>query len=452
MRKAALKTFLILALGAMIFASLFSFVYAFADDATAETEYPETFRFDLELEGVTDYAIDDNGYIFASSEGVTTVRGENMARYGFEATNVDISEGVFYCSNGGVTFYSEDGATWTSCDGHGFDEPLSSLYVDDIIYNVVTGSGISIYNLTTDEIDRETLSGFSLMKECGEKLYAVCDDCLYEIDGYDATEVEISYTDYSAADGVSTGTASLSSWSETLENPDNLSFEVGTLAEGAFISEIDLASIFDETFDVFDTFEVTESSSPAAGDQVLILCRSGNAYVVAAGLSVYILRCEGVENVETALVSTSEGSGTVSEPTLCSYLIPVICDAVAKDDLDSVDGSKVQICGFLSAEDYPFLYCDFYLVSYETEGVAGYGFVPERYVTIGSFGEALTEFDDEDFSDDNYILTVVLILIVIALVLVAAGYIVFIATRSKKKGKAGEDETDEIEEDRDEDE
>ncbi len=451
MRKAALKTFLILALGAMIFASLSSFVYAFADDATAETEYPETFRFDLELEGITDYAIDGDSYIFASSEGVTTVRGEDRTDYGFKATRVEIKEGVFYCSDGNATFYSENGAMWISREEYGFKDSEPYYIRGAYFYNSYDG-GISITEIGTGNYDQDTLAGFSMMKECGDSLYAVCDDCLYEIDGYDATEVEISYTDYSAADGVSTGTASLSSWSEALENPDNLSFEVGTLAEGAFISEIDLASISEETFDVLDTFEVTEDSSPASGDQVLILCRSGNAYVVACGLSVYILRCEGVENVETALVSTSEGSGTVSEPTLCSYLIPVICDAVAKDDLDSVDGSKVQICGFLSAEDYPFLYCDFYLVSYETEGGTSYGFVPERYVTIGSFGETLTEFDDEDFSDDNYILTVVLILIVIALVLVAAGYIVFIATRSKKKGKAGEDETDEIEEDRDEDE
>lgn len=413
---------------------------AFAEEtAHNDTHYPESFTRKLEFTALADYAVGNGAYAFAEGNVVKVVENRTLTQYSFDfnVTALDFADGVFYYRDGNNAVYSLPDST-----------PSSHEFKTDI--NIISGNyhyfindyGVNIVD--TNKPANEpgvTLADYSNLKQFDDNVYAVCDNALYTLNGVLTTKITLEYIDYSSAQEIYVGDTAAE-----LRNDRNDIVKIATIrsstADGlpVYMTEIDLSEL-SEKFSVGATLCVGDENAPAGGEKALLLCETGNSYIIAIGSTAYIIANTGADITNSTLSTPSYNSATLSVGgSAYAYYSPYINTNTQASLLTT--GKNVTVLGMADKTAFPFLAYNFYVISYTEGEQTVTGYVPEGYLSEFTFIEREPQTTkDPDYSEDDLVKTVVLILIVIVLVMIALGYLIFVATSSKRKNEAN-DQTD----------
>lgn len=402
-------------------AALFAALGAAAYAETAETAYPadEDFTRTLSFTSLGDYAVNGDEYLFldtadAGQQLVHYKEGEVTA-YGSDetVTAVDCIDGVFCYSTASAVYTLDGGSSEVTPTGS-----VTTLTISPYIYYLY-GGVLKITDYTNNTITTAEGS-YSLLKEYGEKAYAVCDNVLYVFDGTAGTAVELSYTDYSVTENIGAGDTASALLNYTLAFAD--------VKEGAYMTEVSLETVGD----CFNADGSAETVKAAADTVALVLCYTGNAAIIAIDGQSYITLASAL--TERTFEYDAENGYEYATVTGSSiYASPFVASASAV--YKNVSGEVVKILHRLTYEgvlDYVF-----YEVSYTSDGTTYTGYVAEGFLTeyIYAEDEEPTEVEEENYTESSDVKTVLLVLAAILLVLTAAGYLTFVATSRKKKDK-----------------
>ncbi len=404
------------------------------------TQYPESFTQTLEFSDLTDYAVGDNSYGFAEGTVIKIVENQTLTLYSFDfdVTALDYADGVYYYKDGNNAVFS---LTDNSPSTHEIIQTKNAT-IGNFYYYVSNGE---IWVLDEQSNELINLTGYSDLKQFGDSVYAVCDNVLYKLDGAKTTEIQLTYIDYSSAEEIYVGNTA-----EELQKGDFDCVKIATVRSKTaddnpvYITEIVLDELSDATyFRTKGTYCIGDAGAPEAGAEALLLCETGNSYIIAIGSATYIMAKSGADIAEKEISAPSYNSATVTvSGSAYAYCSPYINTSTQAYSLTT--GKNVTVLAMANRENFPFLSYDYYVISY-TEGentVTGY--VPAGYLSEFTFIERQPQTTtDPDYSEDDLIKTVVLILVVIVLVMVALGYLVIIGTSGKrKKTEAEPDNTD----------
>ncbi len=430
-------------------------ITAFADDAAASidtTIYPESYTYELSFEDLHDYSIEDDNYIFADGNKVIVLQGDDMNYWEMssDVTNVDVQDGVFYCMYEKGS-YVLSGSSWSAADEDHDFTPRSSSYMEtdeELGYSLVYAGentyrtnqyGLIIDYVFEDTVASETKTGYSMLRYYNDTVYAVCDNEVFAFDGIDETPIVFTYIDFQDADEIAIGNSLEKMQEIDITNLCKVTLKSETSAgDPVYMSSISLedSDIRGEYFKVSDTFQVTDSSTLKAGDDALLLCTVGNAYIVSYQRDVYIMAQSGADVSVIPLEDSDIPAATAIE-TFSAYYTPFIKECNSYFDL--ITAQSYDIVGELTQETYPFLAYDFYVISTDETDDNGETITINGYVPSGAMSEYTyppetpsTTSEDEP-SYDNYIRTVVLVIVLVALILALAGYLIFVATGSKRR-------------------
>ena len=416
-----------------------------ASAAAAETVYPQKddFVFSLTFTDLKDYAVSDGAFAFVDGNTVKVYEtdtldesGENpvykngaLTEYnGFDVTvaSIDYKDGAFYYADGNGKVYSLPDKT--AAENVTLTQSKTWLLNEDTGYMYTIGeSSLSIYKAGVGETQTE--GSFSQLKQYGESVYAISDNQLCKFTGSEMEIAGMQYVDFSPAKTVSVGNAA--------EQLKNYTLAFVDVAEGSFMTEVDLSENLTEYFKTGGTSELEEQTA------ALLLGYTGNAALISIGAKSYI-------TLKTNVTESSDGSEfkTTAEFTRAQvlgdaiYASPFVMECVyAKSDARSV---IVNVTGKLHND---LLWADFYEVEYtyesngKTESIKGY--VIAGLLSGDNVNESATptENPDEHYTEKDNVRTVLLVLMVVILVLIVISYLIWLATSDKRrKGKNKSDE------------
>ncbi len=407
--------------------SSFGGITSFAE--TNETRYPEDGDFikPLTFGALSDYAVNEERYAFAEKNAVTVYDGGNVEKFEFESDiiSLDCSDGVFYCSNG-ETVYSLPSKEESDYE---MKNAVTAIDVGDYNYRL-TDKTLKIADYAADTV--HTPEGeFSNLKLFGEKVYALSDGkvCLFTGETY--TVISLTYYDYTVTQEIAVGNTA-----SALINYKSLEFV--TVTEGAHMTRIDLTEIDGEYF------QTGETQTAGALVTALLLCRTGNAAVIAIGDDSYLVHESNVKTASVQCVSPAEfENATITGNNI--YSSPYVI--VGTPAMSDATGTIVKVVGKLEYEGV--LGSVFYEVRYTTKN----GSIKTGFVADGLLTEYIIEDNkdpsvvpDPDYTEGNNTKTVLLIFAVVILVLAAVAYLAYVGTKSGKKSKKKSKEKDKPEE------
>ena len=415
-----------------------------ASAAADETIYPDDsdFVFNVSFTELKDYAVAENAFAFidgnaikvynvgSSDDGQETSVFKNgtLTEYtdlGVTVTCVDCDkDGVFYYSDGNGTVYSLPDSE--VCEGVTVTAPQKSLYFNDYLYTL-RDDCIRIVNADAENIEDlaiEIEGVFTDLKQYGNYVYAIRENKLCKFDNAELEIPEMLHVDFSPAKTVSVGNAATALKNYTLT--------FVTVAEGSFMTEVDLSQ------PLAGYFDAGETSAAAEDTAALLLGYSGNAAIISIGRKSYItLKTNVTEN------EADEGYFTEAEFSKAQllgdaiYASPFVMECVYA--LYPATGAIVSVKGKLHSE---VLEADFYEVeySYESNGqpVAVKGYVIEGLLTGDNVNDNAepNEVPDGDYTEKNNVRTVLIVLMVVILVLIAISYLSWVGLSDKRlKGK-----------------
>lgn len=419
--------------------------------AAAETQYPQSgdFVFSLSFSDLKDYAVSDGAFAFVDGNTVKVYdigtldesgdapvyKNGTLTEYGdFEVTvtSVDFVNGSFYYSDGNGKVYSLSDKA--EAEGVTVTAPQKTLYHNDYLYTV-RDNCIRIVNAeaeNTEDMTVEIEGGFSGLKLYGENVYAIKDGGIAKFTGGEMLTAEMQYVDFSPAETIAAGNAAqeLKDYTLTFVN----------VAEGSFMTEIDLSSPLTDYFKLPDKKDTTAQLEEETF--ALLLGYSGNAAIISIGKKSYI-------TLKTNVTESGDGSEyfTQAEFTKAQllgnaiYASPFVMGSVYA--LYPATGAIVKVTGKIHHE---VLEADFYKVEYsyenngQTQTVKGY--VNAGLLTGDNVNDNAkpTENPDENYTEKNDVRTVLIVLMVVILVLIVISYLAWIGTSGRRgKGKKSDD-------------
>lgn len=404
--------------------------------AESKTVYPASFERELtfvdkdgEAGAPYDYSVGDGQLVFAYETGVYSLTlgddgDKTLQTYTHVCTvsNVEVSGKNIYVkgSDGAVYLYPDK----TTSDYDDF-QSLSK--------KVITMESGCIYMLDGDELDFRADSeadkvvvgtGFSLAKVYDDVLYAVKDNLLYKISAGVAEEVDLSYTDYSAADKIYSAEAL-----EILKS-DGYTVTIGKIADGTYYTQVDPDKLGGTYFTQIKT-------SKAAGEiSCLILAKCDGAAVVALQGGLYVTAAESVtDSVYTAPDNDWSGKTAYVTQDTEVYSSLYMCSSTICDTLTAADKTALTVTEKIQLD-----YVDgtFYRITYKSGDTEKSGFIAAGYLCEYSFAADDNEPTDsgfENYSDKSNAVTVCLAVAIVGLVLVAVLYLFAVATKNDKAYK-----------------
>lgn len=372
----------------------------------------------LEFSDLTDYAVNDNSYAFAEDKSVYVCSDGTRTVYGFEntVTALDCNDGVFYLEDSTGKVYSLPYSDGQEQADYKMPEPETTITVGAYNYYLKDKS-LKISDYEQDVI--HTAEGeYRNLKLFGESVYAISENVVYSFTGEVATAVTISYEDFSATQTILTGQAS-----KAFEDGYEPSFVEVTA--GAYMTETDLTELDGKYFKTGETVTAKEHLT------ALLLCRTGNAAVIATGGKGYILLADNVKECTVKYSFTPEfKSATVLGDDIYAAPYVAMQPALTGAMNKVVDvESKIELNGVL---DFVF-----YKVKYKTEdGTDKYGYVTAGLLSgiyISSDNDDPSHITDPDYTEQSDTRTVLLILAVVILLLAAVSYLVYVGTSGKRK-------------------
>lgn len=401
-------------------------------DGEVLDSYPDNFTKTAAFGDLKDYAVSGGKYAFLDGGAVKEYDGSSLTAVdtgGKEVSSVRYSgENLVY--KAGEEYFDAAGEKVDYADGVKTDEITKNGW----FYSYNSNSVIVAYNADVGE--KLLGESYELLREYGEKVYAVSENVLYELNGGESTPLSFEYLDFGAVGNIGAANAA-----QAVKEANASAPQFVTVAENAFMTEIDLDGSN-------ETFSVKETARAAAGVSALLLGKVGNdggvAMIMVGGETegkCYILRSQDTAVSERAALEEKSLGATVTVAEGFVYSAPFVC---AKTQIKAIkSGDKLNVKGEIKKEICPELVRDFYKVSWtDDDGTEQTGYVPFGYVSLFTISEeppAVTP--DPDYSQENSIRPVVLILLVVVLVLAAVGYLVFVGTANKtKKIKAKKDD------------
>lgn len=412
------KLFLTISLCAAIASTACVPLAAHADGSAAETLYPETFA----ASEITDYAVNGETYAFAADKKISVFTNNGKpVYYEFSAavTALDCADGVFYYKLSGSEIYSLPDKQVTS-----HKMSVTTLPVSESGYSYSLNEGnINIW----DGVNTAKVEGnFSNVKVFENVVYAVNGNRLNKITPPASAEViPFEIADFEATERIPVGGTLSALKTYNLEKPHFATLKDGEYLTEVYLNELTTAS---EYFIVGNTVKVGESEKFIAGQTALILCKTGNADIIALNGACYIkLADEGAAFRE--LTSPEYENATVCVPFDYAYSSPFVNESTRLFEIDW--GEEVTVLGKISS---PELKQEFYLVSRaKAGGGEETGYVPCGFLVESDGGEKESETKDPDYSESDMIRTVVLVILLVVLILCATCYIVYVLTAGKKK-------------------
>lgn len=420
-----------------------------AGAAAAETVYPQNsdFVFSLSFSNLRDYAVTDGAFAFIDGNGVKVYEAENavesdgktiykngtLTEYGgFEVnlSSIDYKDGSFYYADGNGKVYSLPDKT--EAEGITLTSPQSPLLYNGYTY-VIRDNCIRIVNAEAENLEDlavEIEGKFSHLKQYGNCVYAIKDNLLCKFTDDKMEVSEMQYVDFSPAKTVSVGTAQSAF--------ENYTLAFVNVAEGSFMTEVDLSKPLAAYFDAGETSELKTQTF------ALLLGYSGNAAIISIGKKSYITLKSNVSEVGTGSEYFSKAEFTKAQILGDAvYASPYVMECVYA--LYPATGAIVTVTGKLHND---VLEDDFYEIeyTYEKDGQARKvkGYVIAGLLSGDNVNDNAepTEVPDEKYTEKNDVRTVLLILMVVILVLIAISYIswVTLSDRFKKRKPKNADE------------
>ncbi|MDE7380438.1 MAG: hypothetical protein K2N14_05225 [Clostridia bacterium] len=437
----------------------------FAAEDVNKTVYPDNFECNLEeiltaknddgsfKTAIKDYAVYNNSVALAYNTTVCILSPDKSGEIKHTDFMHEAPIAMLDCDGEGNLYFTDTGnagekgktylydtetkkATQPEKLTHDFQE-LDNYKIDisrNVYYKLNKSDGTLTY--CNDGEDRFIGEGYSLLKKYGDNVYAVKDNLPYKIDGESATAISLSYTDYSGAGNIYTGTAAASLSSQ------NYTVKTAIVRSDAYCTQIDISHI-DEKFKQLSTTK-TNGEKPC-----LVLCETGNASIIATNNGCFITATDNLTaypyitpandwKVDANGVRTAfavDGAGV--------YSTPYMSDSTRIATLPSGSDKPVTVTEKFTLD---FLNTTFYRVSFEEEVVDTKtgettkrpvsGFVAADFLTPNDFAaedKKPVDSDDGGFKYDTNVTSVILAIIIVGLVLIAILYVTLVG--SKKDGK-----------------
>lgn len=438
MIKVKSKKILLTTVAALLAAAAIPTQAAFAAVGTgALPQYPSSFvqKLDMSEDGLTDYAINGETYAFAVKTSIYVLytddngdRALESKDIGTQVTAVDYAQGrLYYKITSGSAYAYPDASTPVE---HEFAEAPIRIEIGDNMY-ILNVDTTELKHLDNKNNETSFGEGYSSLKVYGGIAYAVKGDCPYELDGTEEKALDLNYTDFSAADNISTGTiaADLKTGYYTVET--------ATLGDGSYYTQIDENDI-GQTFKQIKTFKADGALS------CLVLASGGNLSVIVAGGNCYITATdnlkpiaytppandwtEGPDGQRKAYIR--ESTGVYSVPFMCAS---TLVTRVTAEQAIAVTVQEKFALEFIDAQ------ATFYRVSFTADdGTAVNGFVSAGFLDEYDYSaddKKPTLSGTDDFSYETNVTTVILVLVIVGLVIIAIVYLTIIGTKPDKSAK-----------------
>ena len=399
-------------------------------------EYPSNFvqTLDMSEDGLTDYAIDGNTYAFAVKTTVYVLstdesgdRALESKDIGTQITAVDYAQGkLYYQITSGSAYAYPDTSTPVE---HEFTQATLRVEINDSLYILNGGGELKHFDAKNDETSLG--NGYSLLKVYGGTAYAVKDDCPYELKGAQATPLDLEYTDFSAADNISTGKIA------TDLKTGSYVVETATLKDGSYYTRID-------ENDIGVTFKQINTLKAVGAISCLVLAADGNLSVIVADGKCWITATENLKPIAYTPPANDwiEGPNGQRKAYIREragiYSVPFMCMGTL---ITTVKAEKAIAVTVL--EKFALDFIDNQAVFYRVSFTSDNGATVSGFVSAGFLDEYDYSADDltpdtsgtEGFSYDTNVMTVILVLVVVGLVIIAIVYLTVVGTKPDKSEK-----------------
>ena len=376
----------------------------------------------LSFESLTDYAIEDNLYVFADGKSVKVLDDGNYNEYKFdgEFTNVDVKEGIIYCASGGTAYtlnaVSDEVYSFDACE-YTFAQNVSHLvYGDEYLYNIVNGD-LYASRLSEPKVLPTTYLGeYSVLKQYGEKVYAINGNYLYEFTGLKGEKIEFRYAAKPKDIKIPIGQAA---WA--LKNYAHVQFV--EIEKDSFITEVDLEKLSGEDFIPLNIVRTQEKIT------ALLLCYWEDAAIVSIRGTGYAVQKSKVSEI---VIDATTDIPFVNAQMIGGNIYASPCVVSGTVATSNATGITVKV---ISRIEHEILECPFYEVEYTLGGKKVKGYVAEGFLTedIREDNKEPTEKTDPEYSEDSDTKTILIIFAVVALVLAVIAYVLYVTTKGKKK-------------------
>ncbi len=399
---------------------------ASANAADGGTIYPEDEKFIkvLAFDSLGDYAVDGEKYAFADGKSVKVYENGEYFEYAFgdAVTKVDISEGEIFAQCGEKTYTV---LSQTEAE-HAFPVAPYPVTCGNFVYSFDKNGGLVAYDM--GEVATYQLgTGFENLKTYNDRVFAVNDNSLYELNGSEKNQISLEYADYSETSQIYIGQASVA-----LKTYRPANFV--QIAEGAFMTAVDLETVSGQYFVPLKTVRAKENTT------ALLLCYTGNAAVVSIGESSYILLKSKTSETEIEY-STEKPFETAQMTNNMIYASPFVTGGTAC--YNSAMSMVVTVLARLECADV--LDTPFYEVEYEVAGMKARGYVTEGFLTpyIAEDNKKPEEVRDPEYSENSDTKTILIIFAVVVLVLAVLAYVVHLSSNKKNKKNKKKDKNKE---------
>lgn len=419
-----MKRLAILAISLLTAITAFGNVAAYA--AESDTIYPsdEDFIKTLEFGALSDYAVNGEAFAFAEEQKVSVFNGGNLTEYEFGAkvTAVDCAEDTFYCAVGDGTVYSLPYAEGQNAAEHVMPEPETMLKLGKFIY-LLEDTTLKVVDTINDKVHKDYEGEFKNLKQFGERVYAMSENAVWTFNGAESEKLIFKYADYACTQSIAVGQAAtaLKAYSEP---------EIVTVKTGAFMTETDLTSVPEKFFAAGDTVTAKENTT------AILLCKTGNAAIIAIGMDCYILLSSNVELTEESCYSAPDYEyAKITAAGDRIYSSPYVSEGTA-----IMTGAAGLIVKVLHKVEHTVLDTAFFEVEFTAkDGTTAKGYINGKFlIKVDHVAEDDKKPDtvtDPDYTEESNTKTILIVFAVVILVLAAVGYLAFTATSDKRKNK-----------------
>lgn len=416
-----------------------------------QADYPEVFTTPVTFDALTDFAV-ANENLMAFADGETVVLWRNEVRIAFdlgqEVKAVGYAEGKFY-----YTLSSSNSPAYVLPEDEGGDLGQAAESLPEGIFDKVTSrdvtnpdnpkqilyhyyyEGDEVFSVLNQQNSKVTsFAGVSGVKVYNDTLYAIYENGLCTISGETQSAIELVYSNYDLLTKIAVGDSY-----EQLKTLNSAPMLV-TIASGSSITSFEINNLTG-TSEVFPIVNPRQSTVTTEQQLTgLLIWETGNASVIAIGTQCYILNGGNVSAKVGMTLTPTEGVEATVNAADWAHSTPYMSNPTRIFEIAPAE--KVTVLNKISADSYPQLAHDFYLIK-NAQGQQGY--VAAEFLEIDSpvFDEdPPTTIVDPDPHTDDYIRIVVLVLVIVVLVLCAAGYVTWVATSNNRKKPSKDGEVD----------
>lgn len=440
-----------IALACVCGASILSVGSAFGAEEVKDAYYPDKFENTLTDSfgetSVRDFAVHGDTLAFAHSNFVYVLYTDTdnderqLQKYqhasGITAIEYNAEGKLYFKDATEVSYLYTMETKAATAESHDFTNlPTYNLTVDGtpISYTLdkLTGElrygNDGVWTTVSTGGDSQENDRFTLLKQCGEKIYAIKDNIPYSLDGGTATKVDdLHYTDFSEAKNLPTGNAA--------QKLKALKDEITTceIIGNRFYTKLNKGEI-GATFD-------TDVTARANGNITCqLLCRFGpddSVAIVAIRNDYYVTASSNLTNL-SKMQSNTDGKTYYAVSDVSVYSSPFMSESTKLENVTLKSGKEHPV-KVLESYEHIVLNATYCKVSFKDENdntVTGY--VAANFLNLNDF--AADDFKPENKGEDNFsydtnVPTVLLTILIVGLVIIAAMYLFLVFTKKDKTQK-----------------